>query len=407
MLWVIAILILLIFAPYLLALLGVAAIPIIIITGIGILYMASSIFLKAGKVNRLEKKFIAEEEAKYKEIKKEYVDKTVRDLKKIEDEELKKYNDFRLPYVQYQFESIEYAEKKHERNMKHWVFVRACRELIDKKNLEEIININEDKTIKEIKKMKEKEIKDYQEFVDKENYSSYHVTSSEKEKRKKLNEIRLKAYDALIYDKKHNINEKNTPDIKSEIRNSNDSNFLKETKKVKETESNDKINEKKTEKTKSPKKSKEDFNNVRDYEKYRIYCLIEEILLNEKIPMSDGESFGFTKNTIVVHLNNSDAQIRLTTPKAGLERYEELDLDYVEVKSYDREEKSKVEDFKHISVILRSEISKHIEIYEGCLFGFTSTTFNIRAEYCDVQLKLVFPRDGVLRYEKVANYIGN
>jgi CHASE2 domain-containing sensor protein len=68
MLWIIAILILLIFAPYLLALLGVAAIPIIFAGLIGILYGVSSVYLKGGKVKRLEKKFRAEEYAKYQEI---------------------------------------------------------------------------------------------------------------------------------------------------------------------------------------------------------------------------------------------------------------------------------------------------------------------------------------------------
>lgn len=52
---------------------------------------------------------------------------------------------------------------------------------------------------------------------------------------------------------------------------------------------------------------------------------IVEALKALGIEASDGEDYGFTEGTIVAHMEKTDIQIKLITPKAGLERYKRLE----------------------------------------------------------------------------------
>jgi hypothetical protein len=41
--------------------------------------------------------------------------------------------------------------------------------------------------------------------------------------------------------------------------------------------------------------------------------------------IEDGTLFGFTQGTLVAHLEKCDVQIKLITPKAGVDKYEKLE----------------------------------------------------------------------------------
>lgn len=43
------------------------------------------------------------------------------------------------------------------------------------------------------------------------------------------------------------------------------------------------------------------------------------------IEIKDGSDFGMTEGTLVLKMDKCDVQVKLITPKAGLERYEELE----------------------------------------------------------------------------------
>lgn len=53
--------------------------------------------------------------------------------------------------------------------------------------------------------------------------------------------------------------------------------------------------------------------------------------IREKLGMigtiEDGLDYGFTKDTLVLHAENYDVQIKLVTPKSGVERYEKAEED--------------------------------------------------------------------------------
>lgn len=52
------------------------------------------------------------------------------------------------------------------------------------------------------------------------------------------------------------------------------------------------------------------------------------VMLNEiGIGVEDGTLYGFTQGTLVAHMENCDVQIKLITPKAGIDRYEKLEED--------------------------------------------------------------------------------
>ena len=53
--------------------------------------------------------------------------------------------------------------------------------------------------------------------------------------------------------------------------------------------------------------------------------------IREKLGMigtiEDGLDYGFTKDTLVLHAETFDVQIKLVTPKSGVERYEKIEED--------------------------------------------------------------------------------
>lgn len=53
--------------------------------------------------------------------------------------------------------------------------------------------------------------------------------------------------------------------------------------------------------------------------------------IREKLGMigtiEDGLDYGFTKDTLVLHAETFDVQIKLVTPKSGVERYEKAEED--------------------------------------------------------------------------------
>lgn len=53
--------------------------------------------------------------------------------------------------------------------------------------------------------------------------------------------------------------------------------------------------------------------------------------IREKLGMigtiEDGLNYGFTKDTLVLHAETFDVQIKLVTPKSGVERYEKAEED--------------------------------------------------------------------------------
>lgn len=43
--------------------------------------------------------------------------------------------------------------------------------------------------------------------------------------------------------------------------------------------------------------------------------------------IEDGLDYGFTKDTLVLHSDTYDVQIKLVTPKSGVDRYEKMEED--------------------------------------------------------------------------------
>ena len=71
--------------------------------------------------------------------------------------------------------------------------------------------------------------------------------------------------------------------------------------------------------------------------KQELSNLIKEFLIEKGIEVSDNaEDFAFTQGTLVVHMENTDVQVKLITPKAGLKRYQQVV--YVTEEEYEAEE---------------------------------------------------------------------
>ena len=64
--------------------------------------------------------------------------------------------------------------------------------------------------------------------------------------------------------------------------------------------------------------------NVKDIAKQEIMKIITDALAQHGIGVKKGEDYGMTKGTIIVDHPNADVQIKPISPKAGLERYQEL-----------------------------------------------------------------------------------
>jgi hypothetical protein len=64
---------------------------------------------------------------------------------------------------------------------------------------------------------------------------------------------------------------------------------------------------------------------VKKLAKQELSNLIKEFLIEKSIEVSsNAEDFGFTQGTLVVHMEKTDVQVKLITPKAGLDRYQQV-----------------------------------------------------------------------------------
>ena len=64
---------------------------------------------------------------------------------------------------------------------------------------------------------------------------------------------------------------------------------------------------------------------VKRVAKQELSDLFKEFLMEKGIEVSDNaEDFAFTQGTLVVHMEKTDVQVKLITPKAGLDRYQQV-----------------------------------------------------------------------------------
>ena len=74
------------------------------------------------------------------------------------------------------------------------------------------------------------------------------------------------------------------------------------------------------------KKAKGKKVDVKKVAKQELSNLIKEFLMEKGIEVSsNAEDYGFTQGTLVVHMENTDVQVKLITPKAGLYRYQQVE----------------------------------------------------------------------------------
>ena len=64
--------------------------------------------------------------------------------------------------------------------------------------------------------------------------------------------------------------------------------------------------------------------NPKEVEKNKVMEMLKECLTQHDIPFENGEEFGLTKGTLVLHLEEFDMQLKPITPKTGVERYEKF-----------------------------------------------------------------------------------
>lgn len=64
--------------------------------------------------------------------------------------------------------------------------------------------------------------------------------------------------------------------------------------------------------------------NVKDIAKTEIMEIIQIALAEHGIEIKDGVDYGMTNGTIIVTHDKADVQIKPISPKAGLERYQEV-----------------------------------------------------------------------------------
>lgn len=69
---------------------------------------------------------------------------------------------------------------------------------------------------------------------------------------------------------------------------------------------------------------------VKAVAKETVMTVVERALIEAGFKVSDGESFGMTKGTIVVHTEASDVQIKPIAPKTGLTHYEAIEEEETE-----------------------------------------------------------------------------
>ena len=64
--------------------------------------------------------------------------------------------------------------------------------------------------------------------------------------------------------------------------------------------------------------------NVKDIAKQEIMAIIVEALGANGIEIKDGVDYGMTNGTIIVEHPKADVQVKPISPKAGLDRYQEV-----------------------------------------------------------------------------------
>ena len=64
--------------------------------------------------------------------------------------------------------------------------------------------------------------------------------------------------------------------------------------------------------------------NEKDIAKDEIMAIIHKALEENGIEYKDGVEYGMTKGTIIVEHDKADVQIKPISPKAGLNRYQEI-----------------------------------------------------------------------------------
>lgn len=82
---------------------------------------------------------------------------------------------------------------------------------------------------------------------------------------------------------------------------------------------------------------------VKKVSKIEVSAQIKELFEGLGFEISLGEDFGFTSGTLVLKSENCDVQIKLITPKAGIDRYckleEEEEIEEIIEESEQKEEK--------------------------------------------------------------------
>jgi len=73
------------------------------------------------------------------------------------------------------------------------------------------------------------------------------------------------------------------------------------------------------------KKAKGKKVDVKKLAKQELSDLFKEFLLEKGFEVSsNAEDFAFTQGTLIVHMEKTDVQVKLITPKAGLDRYQQV-----------------------------------------------------------------------------------
>ena len=70
---------------------------------------------------------------------------------------------------------------------------------------------------------------------------------------------------------------------------------------------------------------------VKKVAKVEVSKEVRELFEGLGVEVLDGADFGFTSGTLVARLEKCDVQIKLITPKAGIDRYESLEEEEEEV----------------------------------------------------------------------------
>lgn len=99
---------------------------------------------------------------------------------------------------------------------------------------------------------------------------------------------------------------------------------------------------KQTEDTKVIKVAKVRKVDVKKAAKIELSKLFVEFLEEKGIDVSeDHEEFAFTQGTLVVHMDKTDVQVKLISPKHGLERYQRVEYEYVDADELEDEDEDK------------------------------------------------------------------